>query len=91
MWWGLGFDGIGEEWCGWGRVIGVGVGVIWVCRLGCSGLGSFVVRKVGVGFGVRGCGEIGLGRMGWVWLGRVGCGGVWDMMGLGKSGVGGVG
>ena len=43
MWWDLGFDGIGEEWGGWGRVIGVGVGVIWVCRLGCIGLGSFVV------------------------------------------------
>ena len=40
----VGFDGIGEEWGGWGRVIGVGVGVIWVYRLGCSGLGSFVVQ-----------------------------------------------
>ena len=26
--------------------------------------------------------------MGWVGLGRVWCGGVWGMMGLGKSGVG---
>ena len=44
MWWGLGYGGIGEEWGGWGRVIGVGLVVIWVCRLECSGLGSFVVR-----------------------------------------------
>ena len=29
---------------GWGMVIRAGLVVIWVCRLGCSGLGSFVVR-----------------------------------------------
>ena len=46
-WGGLGWvgcAGIGEVWGGWGRVIGVGLVVIWVCRLGCSGLGSFGVR-----------------------------------------------
>ena len=41
MWWGLGYDGVGKE---WGRVIGVGVGIIWVGRLGCGGLGSFGVQ-----------------------------------------------